>query len=129
VTREFVDLARAGSSVDAAGEPVISRGACRSLFARIGIKSQRVADSLFDSFDEDGSGTISLKEFLHALVLVMRGGASEKLERVFDCIDLDHDGGLYTACGWHPLSAHPTYSQSTFSTLPLPPQASSANLR
>ena len=92
VTREFVDLARAGASIDADGEPVLSRPACRTLFERIGIKNQRIADSLFDSFDEDHSGGISLKEFLHALVLVMRGGTSEKIERVFDCIDLDHDG-------------------------------------
>lgn len=92
LTREFVDLARAGASQDAEGQPVLSRVACRALFQRIGIRSERVSDSLFDSFDEDHSGTISLKEFLHALILVMRGTASEKLERVFDCIDLDHDG-------------------------------------
>ena len=92
ITREFVDLARAGAGTNAAGEPVLSRESCRVLFGRIGIRNEHVADSLFDSFDEDKSGSISLKEFLHALVLVMRGSASEKLERVFDCIDLDHDG-------------------------------------
>lgn len=92
ITREFVDLARAGAGTNAVGEPVLSRESCRVLFGRIGIRNEHVADSLFDSFDEDKSGSISLKEFLHALVLVMRGSASEKLERVFDCIDLDHDG-------------------------------------
>lgn len=39
-----------------------------------------------------GAGLIDMKEFLHALVLVMRGSHHEKLEMVFTIMDLDNDG-------------------------------------
>jgi hypothetical protein len=51
ITREFVDLARTateGASVDSNGDPVLSRDACRGLFAQIGVRDARVADSIFE---------------------------------------------------------------------------------
>ena len=38
------------------------------------------------------AGSIDMKEFLHALVLVLRGSHSEKIDMCFTIMDMDGDG-------------------------------------
>jgi Ca2+-binding EF-hand superfamily protein len=78
--------------LQADGVPRLDKGACRYVFERIGVKDTVVADRIFSTWDTDGTGSIDMKEFLHALVLVLRGSHHEKLEMAFTIMDMDNDG-------------------------------------
>ena len=45
-------------------------------------------------FDKDGSGTISLREFLISMALLLRGSPQEKLSFLFKSYDVDQSGEL-----------------------------------
>ena len=47
-------------------------------------------------FDADSSGTISLKEFVNSMSLLLKGTPEEKLAFVFQTYDIDGGGTLTT---------------------------------
>jgi len=56
--------------------------------------SRQLAMQLFDSFDEDNSGEVDLKEFTIGLLKVAVGTTPEKLELVFQVLDANADGSI-----------------------------------
>lgn len=57
-----------------------------------GINARTAVDlrSVFQSFDRDGSGTISKEEFVSALKSLTPELTSEDIDRLFDIVDIDH---------------------------------------
>lgn len=90
VAREF--LARAKTAAGGDGVPRLDRATCRAVFASIGVTDAGVANRMFDAWDVDRTGSIDLKEFVHALMLSRRGSHHDKLALAFTVMDTDADG-------------------------------------
>ncbi|KAJ3341284.1 hypothetical protein HDU93_005254 [Gonapodya sp. JEL0774] len=57
--------------------------------------AQRVfLERLFDAFDEDGSQSIDLMEFMEGLAVFLKGTTEEKLELSFKLYDINKDGEI-----------------------------------
>ncbi|KXS21545.1 EF-hand [Gonapodya prolifera JEL478] len=60
--------------------------------------AQRVfLERLFDAFDEDGSQSIDLMEFMEGLAVFLKGTNEEKLELSFKLYDINKDGDITRA--------------------------------
>jgi len=55
---------------------------------------EEFADLIFDTFDTDGNGTMSLSEFLVYMGLSSGGSVEQKLQGSFMLFDKDHNGEL-----------------------------------
>ncbi|CAF0736842.1 unnamed protein product [Brachionus calyciflorus] len=55
-------------------------------------KEPFLAQRLFGYLDKDGSGTLSLREFINGLEVVVNGSQEEKMEFLFKVFDVDNDG-------------------------------------
>ena len=96
---EFVDLARSSGtppSVAGGGEPTLDRAAVAFVLRRVGVADPALADRVFEAWDVERRGVLDRRTFLHALVLVLRGTAHEKLSTCFTIADINGDG----ACTW-----------------------------
>lgn len=54
--------------------------------------------SLFELWDENQDGFVDFSELTHTLAIITNGDRRDKLNLIFKCYDLDHDGklNLYT---------------------------------
>eukprot|EP01039_Chlorochromonas_danica_P000319 gene319-342_t len=61
-----------------------------------GINSRSAIDlrAVFQSFDRDGSGTISKDEFHQALAIITPELTQDDISRLFDIVDIDHNGTI-----------------------------------
>lgn len=61
-----------------------------------GINSRSAVDlrAVFQSFDRDGSGTISKDEFHQALAIITPELTQDDVNRLFDIVDIDHNGTI-----------------------------------
>ena len=87
------DSGTTSAPTSAGGElPTIGRDDVSSVLHKIGITDEALCQRIFEAWDYDRCGAVSLTEFVHALVLVLRGTATDKLNLVFRIADIDCDG-------------------------------------
>ena len=80
-----------------ADRTAFDRSSFGTLMHSIRVENPFVVNVLFDAFDSDRSGNLSVEEVAAALGLLARGGSTERLRFVFDAFDSGCDGTISRA--------------------------------
>ncbi|KAL6067149.1 Dual oxidase 1 [Balamuthia mandrillaris] len=88
-------LARRGKKLDGKGEEFLYMIEKQQFKELLGIKSDKLADSLYHAFDTHGTGRINVREFLDGVIALSPLSNSDpttKLRYAFSIYDVDGDG-------------------------------------
>lgn len=98
---DLQNMARAMQTCDGADDGIITREEFTDLWHTLHphrIKDMSgYCDQIFDTFDEDRSGTISIQEYTTYLAIASDGTMEQRLTALFKVFDINNDGGLSLA--------------------------------
>lgn len=80
-----------------------------TVFAKMGVKDERVIRSMFEAWDTDQSGTVDFSELLHAIAITAGGSLEDKLTLCFRAFDLNGDGACRGLCAGNSASTLACY--------------------
>jgi len=72
----------------------ISKSKFIAVMAEHGVADEEFAGAIFDSFDNDGNGSIDIDEYMALMGVTFGGTVEDKLEASFNMFDKDGDGEL-----------------------------------
>eukprot|EP01087_Luapelamoeba_hula_P020328 TRINITY_DN6924_c0_g1_i1.p1 TRINITY_DN6924_c0_g1~~TRINITY_DN6924_c0_g1_i1.p1 ORF type:complete len:204 (-),score=46.75 TRINITY_DN6924_c0_g1_i1:25-636(-) len=94
VPQDKVTLTMRSFKANKGKDDLIARGKFIQVMVENGVADEEFANTIFESFDLDGSGSIDVFEFMTLMGVTFGNSMEDKLEASFNVFDKDGDGML-----------------------------------